>query len=57
MKEKIEREILEKQKDLLVAKTEMIQSAKKVEELYTEAISAMRRYSGHGDDEYEPEDY
>ena len=57
VKEKIERDILEKQKDLLVAKTEMIQSAKKVEELYTEAISAMRRYSGHGDDEDEPENY
>lgn len=56
-KEKIERDILEKQKDLLVAKTEAIQSAKRVEELYTEAIAAMRRYSGHGADEDEPEDY
>lgn len=57
MKEKVEREILEKQKDLLVAKTEALQSAKRVEELYAEAISAMRRYSGHGDVDDESEDY
>lgn len=56
-KERIEREILEKQKDLLVAKTEMIQSAKRVEELYANAIAAMKRYSGNGSDEDEPEDY
>lgn len=56
-KERIEKEILEKQKDLLVAKTEMMKSAKRVEELYSEAITAMRRYSGHGDIEDDPEDY
>lgn len=50
-KEKIEREILEKQKDLLVAKTEALQSAKHIEELYANAISAMRQYSGHEDEE------
>lgn len=49
-KEKIEREILEKQKELITAKTEALQSAKRVEELYTNAIKAMRRYSGHGDE-------
>lgn len=58
VKEKIERDILEKQKDLLVAKTEMLQSAKRVEELYSEAISAMRQYSGNGvDGNEEFEDY
>lgn len=52
-KEQIEREILEKQKELIVAKTESLQSAKKIEELYTNAITAMRNYSGQGDpDEY-----
>ena len=58
-KERIEREILEKQKDLLVAKTEAMQSAKRIEELYTEAINAMRKYSGHGneEDDEEPDDY
>ena len=48
MKERIEREILEKQKELITAKTEALQSQKRVEELYAEALSAMRMYSGHG---------
>lgn len=56
-KERIEREILEKQKELISAKTESLQSAKKIEELYVNAISAMRQYSGHGGEEDEPEDY
>lgn len=52
-KERIEREILEKQKDLITAKTEALQSAKRVEELYTNALNAMRNYSGQGDsDDY-----
>jgi len=46
IKERIEKEILAEQKKLVVAKTESIQSAKRVEELYTEALSAMRTYSG-----------
>ena len=45
-KERLEKEILEKQKDLLQAKTDSIQSAKKVEELYKNALDAMRSYSG-----------
>lgn len=45
-KERLEKEILEKQKDLLQAKTESIHSAKKVEELYKNALDAMRSYSG-----------
>ena len=50
-KERIEREILEKQKELITAKTEALQSAKRVEELYADAINAMKKYSGHGGDE------
>ena len=50
-KEKLEKEILEKQKDLLIAKTEALQSSKRIEELYSEAISAMRNYGGHSDGE------
>lgn len=57
-KEKIEREILEKQKELITAKTENLQSAKRVEELYMNALNAMKNYSGQappsGD---EDEDY
>lgn len=52
-KERIEKEILEKQKDLITAKTEAIQSAKRVEELYANALEAMRTYSGHKPDENE----
>jgi hypothetical protein len=48
-KERLEKEILEKQKDLLVAKTESIQSAKKIEELYKNALDAMKHYGGKDD--------
>ena len=48
-KERIEKEILEKQKELISAKTEALKSAKRIEELYTDAIKAMRSYSGHND--------
>ena len=47
-KERIEKEILEKRKELIIAKTEAMKSAKKVEELYMNALNAMRAYSGHG---------
>lgn len=45
-KERIEKEILKKQKDLIEAKTEALKSEKRVEELYEKALSAMKRYSG-----------
>lgn len=45
-KERIEKEILKKQKDLIEAKTEALKSEKRVEELYEQALSAMKRYSG-----------
>ena len=51
-KERIEKEILEKQKDLIDAKTKTLQSAEKMEALYEKALSAFRGYSGQeGDDE------
>lgn len=56
-KERIEKEILEKQKELITAKTEALQSAKRIEELYANAISAMRRYSGNGGPDDESEEY
>ena len=56
-KEYIERQILEEQKKLITAKTEAIQSAKKIEELYANAISAMRKYSGNGESDDESEEY
>ena len=59
MKSQLEMEKLREENKLLKAKTESIQSAKRVEELYAEAINAMRRYSGNrsssdeGDGQYE----
>ena len=50
MKEKKERELLEQQIKLLEAKTQSLQSQQRVEELYANALSAFRTYSGHGDD-------
>lgn len=55
-KEKIEKDILEKQKELITAKTEALQSQKKSEEMYQKAIAQMRRYSGVFNSEDE-EDY
>ena len=52
-KEKIEKEILEKQKDLIDAKTKAIQSGQRVEEIYAKALDAMRRYSGHDEESYD----
>jgi hypothetical protein len=54
-KERIEKQILEKELNLIQAKTEAIKSAKRVEELYANALNAMRSYSGRGgpdDDDY-----
>lgn len=48
-----EKEKLRQENELLKAKTEAIQSAKQVEELYKNALSAMRAYGGNanrGDD-------
>lgn len=47
-KEKIEKEILENQKELIKAKTQSLQSAQRIEELYTNALNAMKNYSGQG---------
>lgn len=46
-RERLEKEILQEQKELLKAKTEAMQSAKRVEELYKNALDAMRAYSGN----------
>ena len=45
-KDRLEREKLEKENELLRAKTEALQSAQRVEELYKSALDAMRKYSG-----------
>ena len=53
---KLERQILEKQKELITAKTEAIESQKRVEELYSNALAAMRSYSGSSPEESNYED-
>lgn len=50
-KERIEKEILEKQKMLIEAKTQSLQSQQRIDALYEEAIKAMRTYSGNGESE------
>lgn len=56
-KARIEREILEKQKELIEAKTEDLKSHKRMEELYANAIRAMGRYSGENrGDDYDDEE-
>ena len=54
-KEKIEKEILEKQKALIEAKTESLQAAKRIEQLYSDALEAMKRYSGQAYDQDDQE--
>ena len=56
LKQQYELEKLKKENELLRAKTEMIASQKEVKELYAEAISAFRRYSGIPDFEEEEND-
>lgn len=52
-KSRLENEILEKQKELMDVKKDVMQSTKRLEEVYEKALSAMRNYSGQGD----PDDY
>lgn len=52
-KERIEKEILASRKELLEAQTEALQSNKKIEALYENAITAMKRYSGYEEEYYE----
>lgn len=48
-KARLELEMMELEKQLTVAKTEKIASEKRSEEMYENAIKAMRNYSGNGD--------
>jgi hypothetical protein len=43
-------EKLQNETELLRSKRESIDSAKKAEELYADAIAAMKKYSGHNDE-------
>lgn len=45
-REKLEQQRLENENVLLTAKAEQLESQKRIEELYAEALDAMRSYSG-----------
>lgn len=55
-KDRIEKEILSKQKELITAKTEALKSQQRVEELYANALKAMREYSGNVREEDEDDE-
>lgn len=55
-KERLEKEKLERENELLKAKVVSLESARRTEELVEAALKAMRSYTGHSDDE-EEEDY
>lgn len=48
-KSRLENEKLKKENELLKAKTEAIQSGAHIEELYENAINAMKLYGGNGE--------
>ena len=52
-KAKLENKLLEAQTEMAIAKKEALQSQKRSEELFTEAIKAFRNYSGQDDEEDE----
>lgn len=59
-KERIEKEILEKQKEFISAKTSAIKSSERIEKMYADAIEAMKVYSGQRqtvDDNQEDDEY
>ena len=49
-KERLEREKLKAENQLLHAKTQAIEDAKNEQELYINAIAAMKRYGGHAEE-------
>ena len=56
-KAKLELERLKLENELTAAKTKALANAEEIKVLYEDAIKAMRRYAGHGDDEDEEYTY
>lgn len=56
-KMELEKEKLKNENELLIAKRESLQSSQHSEELYNNAIEAMRRYSGQGVSEEDYDEY
>ena len=55
-REQLEQERLQRENLLLSAKVDQIASAKRVEELYSQALSAMRQYTGREDETFEDDE-
>lgn len=51
-RESLEKQRLQKENALLTAKVEQLASAKRIEELYEQALNAMRTYAGREVDPY-----
>jgi hypothetical protein len=48
-RERLEKELLVKQKELMDAKAKALQSSDEIKQLYKDALQAMRIYAGQGD--------
>lgn len=57
MKEKLEREKLQKENELLVAKAKALESTERIEKLYEEAMNAFKSHGSVGDYEEMDDDY
>lgn len=57
MRERLERDRLVRENELLTAKVEQLASAKKMEELYADALAAMSTYKGDSEEVVEEEYY
>lgn len=56
IRERKELEMIEHKNQLMSAKTEALQSAKRIEELYSNAIQAFAAYRGHAGEEVDEEE-
>ena len=54
-RERLEQERLANENVLLQAKAEAMESGKRIEALYSEALHAMRSYSGLDEDDHDPD--
>ena len=50
-KEKLDKDIMQLQKELIAAKTESLKGSKRIEELYEKAIASIKEYQGVSDDQ------
>lgn len=56
-KERLERKLAEKELELKEAKRQQIKSMAGLDEMYAKAVEAMRRYSGHDDEDEFVDEY